>query len=294
MRRDDAAHPDLLAERVLHRVRKRPPGARERPQRAGEDPIELQHAALVEDHRVEVVRLEPGVIQAPFDGRRAESRRRSCAATAAPPARRRPARRRPRAPRPRRGSARRCRGSSCQYSAGRRLVARRAGWASTRAARAVPPAWPATRRAAAGRNTGSSGWRCRSGSASADGYAADTASTAGSRAPATRCRRYDSRRDTRQLLVRVVHVEHFVAQDLFEHGARRRIVVHEPRDRSAKRPAAAFSATCRKASSARRPRSSTAGRPARVRRAAACRSNEPVQMRGPVQRSRRARWNRSP
>ena len=27
MRRDDPAHPDLFAERVLHRVRKRPPGA---------------------------------------------------------------------------------------------------------------------------------------------------------------------------------------------------------------------------------------------------------------------------
>ena len=38
-----------------------------------EDPIELQHAALVEDDGVEVGRIEPGVIQAPFDRRRAET-----------------------------------------------------------------------------------------------------------------------------------------------------------------------------------------------------------------------------
>ena len=69
LRRDDAAHPDLFAQRVLHRVRKRPPGVRERAQRAGQDPVELQHAALVEHHGVEVVRLEPGVLQAPFDRR---------------------------------------------------------------------------------------------------------------------------------------------------------------------------------------------------------------------------------
>ena len=92
MRRDDAAHPDLFAERVLDRVRKGSPGARKRPQRAGEDPIELQHAALVEDHRVEIGRLEAGVIQAPFDGaeRKAASflcrdRRSSCTAQTGTP-----------------------------------------------------------------------------------------------------------------------------------------------------------------------------------------------------------------
>ena len=88
MRRDDAAHPDLLAERVLDRVRKRSPRARERAQRAGQDPLELQHAALVEHDRVEIGRLEPGAIEAPLDGADAGTPRRSCGATAAPPARR--------------------------------------------------------------------------------------------------------------------------------------------------------------------------------------------------------------
>ena len=72
---------------------KRPPRAGERPQRAGQDPLELQHAALVEDDRVEVRRLEPGVIQAPFDRRRAETpasflrrdRRSSCTAQTGTP-----------------------------------------------------------------------------------------------------------------------------------------------------------------------------------------------------------------
>ena len=68
MRGDDAAHPHFFAERILDGTGERPPGARERPQRAGQDPIELPHAALVEDHRVEVGWLETGVIQAPFDG----------------------------------------------------------------------------------------------------------------------------------------------------------------------------------------------------------------------------------
>ena len=67
VRRDDAANPDFFAERVLHGVRERSPGARESAQRAGEDPLELQHAALVEDDGVEIGRVEPGVIEAPFD-----------------------------------------------------------------------------------------------------------------------------------------------------------------------------------------------------------------------------------
>src|SRR6185503_18009890 len=41
MRRDDAAGPDLFPQRVLHRVRKGPPRARERAKRAREDPREL-------------------------------------------------------------------------------------------------------------------------------------------------------------------------------------------------------------------------------------------------------------
>ena len=59
MRRDDAACPDLVAERVLDGLRKRPPGVRERPECAGEDPVELQHAPFVEDDRVEILRLKP-------------------------------------------------------------------------------------------------------------------------------------------------------------------------------------------------------------------------------------------
>jgi hypothetical protein len=67
VRRDDASYPDFFAERVLHSGRERSPGARECPQRAGQDPFELLHAALVEDHGVEVRRIEPGLIEAPFD-----------------------------------------------------------------------------------------------------------------------------------------------------------------------------------------------------------------------------------
>ena len=45
-------------------------------------------------------------------------------------------------------------------------------------------------------------------------HAAGSASTAGSRAPARPCRRYDLRRDASELRVRVVHMKHFVAEDL--------------------------------------------------------------------------------
>src|SRR4051812_48480929 len=73
VRRDDAAHPDLLAERVLDRMWKRFPRPGKRPQRACEDPLELQHAAFVEDDGVEIGCLESAVIQAPLDGRQRES-----------------------------------------------------------------------------------------------------------------------------------------------------------------------------------------------------------------------------
>src|ERR1043166_2609144 len=49
-RRDDATHPDLLAERILHGLWKRSPGVRESSQGTGENPIELQHRPFVEDH----------------------------------------------------------------------------------------------------------------------------------------------------------------------------------------------------------------------------------------------------
>ncbi len=67
LRRDDAAHPHFLAEGVLDRVWKRPPRSREGAQRAGENPLELEHAALVEDHRIEIRRVEAGVVEAPLD-----------------------------------------------------------------------------------------------------------------------------------------------------------------------------------------------------------------------------------
>jgi hypothetical protein len=72
VRRDDAAHPDLFAERVLHRLRERAPRARERTQRTHQDPLELQHRALIEDHRVERLRLEAGLPEAPLDRRQRE------------------------------------------------------------------------------------------------------------------------------------------------------------------------------------------------------------------------------
>ena len=67
VRRDDAAHPHLLAERVADRVRERSPRARKGAQRAHQDALELQHAALVEDDRVEIGRRQAGVIEAPLD-----------------------------------------------------------------------------------------------------------------------------------------------------------------------------------------------------------------------------------
>ena len=45
-----------------------------RPQRTGEDAIELQHAPLVEDHRVEVAWIEARMIQTPFDGAKRKRR----------------------------------------------------------------------------------------------------------------------------------------------------------------------------------------------------------------------------
>ena len=72
---------------------KRPPGAGERPQRAGQDPIELQHAALVEDDRVEIgwleARRDPGTIRWPPSGKPASflrrDRRSSCTAQTGTP-----------------------------------------------------------------------------------------------------------------------------------------------------------------------------------------------------------------
>src|ERR1700730_4139735 len=72
MRRDDSAHPDLLAQRILHRFWERPPGLRESAQCTSEDAVELEHRTLVIDHRVKRLRLEAGMIEAPCDRRQGE------------------------------------------------------------------------------------------------------------------------------------------------------------------------------------------------------------------------------
>src|SRR5207247_7030074 len=113
---------------------------------------ELQHAALVEDHRIEIRRIEPRVIQAPLD--RADRK----PGVVLPP-------RQPlflnRADRHAvddergggiviaGGDAENVHGISTGWTANRC----RARSAPTRAARAVRHAWPATRRAAARRST---------------------------------------------------------------------------------------------------------------------------------------------
>ena len=112
MGRDDPLDPDLLPERIVHRLREGAPGSREGAERAGHDPVELQHRALVEHHRVErfglQARLRPGTIRSPP----AERRRRSCGGKTALPAPRRPEVRRRRAPPPSHDNAPICRGSS--------------------------------------------------------------------------------------------------------------------------------------------------------------------------------------
>src|SRR5438105_429404 len=69
VRGDDAAHPYFLAQRVLHRFGKGPPGARKGAEGASKNALELQHRTLVEDDGVERVRLDAGVIETPFDRR---------------------------------------------------------------------------------------------------------------------------------------------------------------------------------------------------------------------------------
>ena len=65
--RDDAFHPELLAERVLHRLREARPRFRERAERGREDALELEHRLLVEDDGVEIFGLELRLIETPFD-----------------------------------------------------------------------------------------------------------------------------------------------------------------------------------------------------------------------------------
>src|SRR5207302_10671923 len=60
------------AQRVLHRAREAAPGAREAAQGHRQDAVELEHRLFVEDHRVELSRLEAGALQAPLDRRERE------------------------------------------------------------------------------------------------------------------------------------------------------------------------------------------------------------------------------
>ena len=68
MRRNDAADPHLLAQGVLHRLRKRSPRVRKRPQGACQNPLELQHGAFVKHDGIEIGWFELCVFEAPLDG----------------------------------------------------------------------------------------------------------------------------------------------------------------------------------------------------------------------------------
>ncbi len=72
--RDHAANPDLLAQRVLHRLGERTPRFGEGPKGAGQDAVELQHRALVEHHGVQRLGLQPRRVEAPFDRFQREGR----------------------------------------------------------------------------------------------------------------------------------------------------------------------------------------------------------------------------
>ena len=154
VRRDDAAHPDLLAERVLDRVRKRPPGARERraARRSGCARTSACCARRRPPRRGRPARArrDPGTIRSAPSGNAASFLRRdsrsSCTAQTGHAVDRR-------APPPSRGSARRCRGSSCQYWLVGELVALAARSASSRPARGARRVWRARRTAAARRST---------------------------------------------------------------------------------------------------------------------------------------------
>src|SRR5437868_11598733 len=68
LRGDDSLDPQLLAEKVAHRLREAARGAREPAQRHREDALELEHRLLVEDDGVEVLRFELPFVQAEVDG----------------------------------------------------------------------------------------------------------------------------------------------------------------------------------------------------------------------------------
>ena len=69
IRRDDSSYPELLAERVFHRLRERTPGMRKSTQRASENAIELQHWTLIEHNGIERGRLDASMLQTPLDRR---------------------------------------------------------------------------------------------------------------------------------------------------------------------------------------------------------------------------------
>src|SRR6266851_230365 len=66
---DDSLHPELAAEGILHRAGKGAPGMREVAQRHRQNPLELQERFFIENDRVELLRLEAALFEAPLDRR---------------------------------------------------------------------------------------------------------------------------------------------------------------------------------------------------------------------------------
>src|SRR5260370_19452983 len=66
---DDSLHPELAAEGILHRAGKGAPGMREVAQRHRQDALELQERFFIENDRVELLRLEAALFEAPVDRR---------------------------------------------------------------------------------------------------------------------------------------------------------------------------------------------------------------------------------
>ena len=222
-------HPDLLAERVLHRPREAAPRAREGAQRHGEDALELEHRLLVEDDRVELARARArrarGTTRWRPSGNAASflRRERRSSWTAA---HRHAVDRRARPPS--RGSAPRCRGCSS-------VLARAASPGGR--ARSTHPARSRAAPSASGQererrqedevldeehhraeHAGERRWR-----------AGDRPSTAARRARARASRRGAAAQTRRSCASGVVHVKCLVAEDAAEHVARLAVARRGPR-----------------------------------------------------------------
>src|SRR5262249_12987211 len=64
---DDRLHPELAAQRILHRPWKAAPGVREVSQREGENALELEERFFVEHHRIELFWSQAALFQTPLD-----------------------------------------------------------------------------------------------------------------------------------------------------------------------------------------------------------------------------------